>query len=89
MRLQSNRDRVLAVLAGNTNWVRGHDLARAAGLTHKQTIDALNSLLNGGLILRKNHKSTALWGALTLKDEPVDDSFKHLEQCWHRVVNRS
>lgn len=58
---QSVRRKVLDVIQAAPVPLRGRDVARLAGLGYKQTIDALNSLLDMERIERVGRKQTARW----------------------------
>lgn len=67
------RARVLAIVNEATRPLPGIEIARAAGIPYKPTIDALNMLLNYGKVHRIGRKHTARWtrantaGASTLR----------------------
>ena len=67
------RARVLAIVEKATRPLSGIEIARAAGIPYKPTIDALNMLLNYGKVHRIGRKHTARWtrvnaaGASTLR----------------------
>lgn len=58
---QTYRMRVLAVIDASDACHAGRDLAKATGLTYRQTIDALNALNNMGKVARTGRKFTARW----------------------------
>lgn len=64
---QSIRRKVFDVVQASPVPLRGRDVARLAGLNYKQTIDALNSLLDMERVERIGHKQTSRW---TKKAEP-------------------
>lgn len=58
---QSVRRKVLEVVQASPVPLRGRDVARLAGLNYKQSIDALNILLDMDRVERIGRKSTARW----------------------------
>lgn len=66
----TNRQRVLSVVADAQASMTGHEIATRAALTYRQTIDALNDLLNQGRIARTGRKFSARWAALAPLDDP-------------------
>lgn len=58
------RMRVLAVVNNTDQFFSGQQIAQLAGLTHKQTIDALNALNNMAKVARVGRKFTARWGRI-------------------------
>ena len=59
--VQTFRMRVLAVLESSPVTLTGREISLATGVPYKQTIDALNGLLNYGRVSRTGHKFTARW----------------------------
>lgn len=55
------RCRVLAVIEASASTMTGAEIAERAGLSYRQTIDALNALYNAGKIERTGRKFTARW----------------------------
>mgnify|MGYP001066133479 CR=1 FL=1 len=68
---QSVRRKVLEVVQASPVPLRGRDVARLAGLNYKQTIDALNSLLDMERVERVGRKQTARW-ARKAEPKPPD-----------------
>lgn len=58
---QSVRRKVLEVVQASPAPLRGRDVARLAGLNYKQSIDALNTLLDMERVERIGRKQTARW----------------------------
>lgn len=63
------RMRVLAVIESTDQFFTGQQVAQLAGLTHKQTIDALNALNNMEKVARTGRKFTARWGRVIPLDK--------------------
>lgn len=61
------RARVLAVVNRTPRPLTGIEIAKAAKVPYKSTIDALNSLLNNGKIERIGRKHTARWSWVSFK----------------------
>ena len=55
------RMRVLAVVESSPHALTGREIAQAACMSYKQTIDALNSLYNYGKVQRHGRKFMARW----------------------------
>ena len=55
------RQRVQSVIESAQACLTGHDIATRTGLTYRQTVDALNALVNQGRISRTGRKYTARW----------------------------
>lgn len=55
------RCRVLATMQDADTALTGSAIAQRAGLSYRQTIDALNALYNAGKIERTGRKFTARW----------------------------
>jgi hypothetical protein len=70
---QTYRMRVLAVIETADTFYTGQQLATLTGLTYKQTVDALNGLLNMEKVARTGRKFTSRWGRLpkTLDENPA------------------
>lgn len=58
---QTIRRKVFDVVQASPVPLRGRDVARLAGLGYKQTIDALNSLLDMERVERIGHKQSSRW----------------------------
>lgn len=65
------RMRVLAVIEASDAFFTGQQLAQLTGLTHKQTVDALNALNNMAKVARTGRKFTARWGRVP---RPLDEN---------------
>lgn len=78
------RLRVLAVVEASHGWMTGKQVADASGLTYKQSIDALNALLNAERVARTGRKFTARWGPLSLvtTHNAAAESFQLLTHCF-------
>ena len=79
----THRLRVLTVIQSTEGWITGLEVAQLAGLTHKQTIDALNALNNMEKIARIGRKFTAKWGRLVTPD-PDQDPLRALELAFRQ-----
>ncbi|CAB4154946.1 hypothetical protein UFOVP653_47 [uncultured Caudovirales phage] len=55
------RCRVLAIVSNADTALTGAAIADLAGLSYRQTIDALNALYNAGKVERTGRKFTARW----------------------------
>lgn len=71
--IKTYRLRVLAVLDNTPGFHTGQRIAQLAGLTYKQTIDALNALNNAERVARTGHKYTARWGRICEVQNPALD----------------
>lgn len=78
------RQRVLAVIADANACLTGHDIASRSGLSYRQTIDALNELLNQGRVARTGRKFSARWCPLT---DPIDP-LAALQAAMSKMVRR-
>jgi 2-methylcitrate dehydratase PrpD len=67
---QTYRQRVQLVIETANACLTGHAIADLTGLTYRQTVDALNALVNQGRIARTGRKFTARWCPLTTPDDP-------------------
>jgi hypothetical protein len=63
------RCRVLAVIEASPTQLTGKEIAKAAGASYRQTIDALNALYNAGKIERTGRKFTARWGRVQPQEQ--------------------
>jgi hypothetical protein len=80
------RCRVLAVIDAAPSPLTGQEIALAAGLSYRQTIDALNALYNAGKIERVGRKSTARWQRVT---PPKQHPLALLEAVFFRGFTRA
>ena len=55
------RAAVLRIVQASEQCQTGQAIAQATGLSYRQTVDALNALLNAGKIRRQGRKYTARW----------------------------
>lgn len=72
------RMRVLAVVESSPNALTGRDIAQAACMSYKQTIDALNALHNYGKVQRHGRKFMARWSRVLPQEHcmhPLDLMF--------------
>lgn len=76
------RCRVLAAVTEADTALTGHAIAQRAGLSYRQTVDALNALYNAGKIERHGRKFTARW-QVTKPAEP--HPLKMLEDIFLRL----
>lgn len=73
------RTTVLAVVTGQDGCLSGRQIALRAGLTYRQTIDALNALHNMDKVRRTGRKFTARWSRI----QPITHHPAHaLEQAF-------
>lgn len=79
----THRLRVLTVIQSTEGWITGQQVAQLAGLTHKQAVDALNSLLNMAKIARTGRKFTARWGRIVVPT-PDQDPLSALETAFRQ-----
>lgn len=76
------RMRVLAVVESSPNALTGRDIAQAACMSYKQTIDALNALYNYGKVQRHGRKFMARWSRVLPPDNrmhPLDLMFLRMK----------
>jgi hypothetical protein len=83
---QTYRTRVLAVIASSSHPLTGNEIAVAANLDYKQTIDALNALYNYGRVNRTGRKFMARWRrvpppAPVGQLHPLDLAFFRMKAC--------
>lgn len=78
------RSRVLAVIETAPDPLCGIQVAAIAGLTYKQTIDALNALHNLGKVSRDGRKFTARW----TRPEVTTNHLADLEAVFFRSYRR-
>ena len=62
-KLVSNRERVRAVVHASRTPMRAKLIAVRAGLTYRQTLEALMALYDVGKVFRRGRKFTAMWHA--------------------------
>lgn len=67
---QTIRNRILGVIEATFRPLTGKEVARAAGLPHKPTIDALNKLHDYGKVRRVGAKFTARWSVNKPEESP-------------------
>lgn len=76
---QTYRMRVLSVVEVANEPLTGREIAKAASLTYKQTIDALNALYNYGRVHRHGRKFMARWSCVRQNPpgelHPLDQMF--------------
>lgn len=77
---------MLAVIASSSHPLTGNEIAVAANLDYKKTIDALNGLLNYGRVSRTGHKFTARWSRVPHPApigqlHPLDLAFFRMKAC--------
>ena len=65
------RARILDVLEHATRPLSGMEVAKAAGLKYKTTIDGLNALLNYERVTRTGRKCVAKWSSNKPKVDPL------------------
>ena len=80
------RCRVLAVINASDTHMTGREIAAQAGVSYRQTIDALNALYNAGKIDRQGYKSTARWGKVRA---PEQSPIAFLESVFLRGLKRA
>lgn len=86
---ESIRAVVLKAVNDSEKWQYGRDVARAANLTYKQAIDALNALYNSDQIARDGHKFTAKWGPISLKVDPIKRvDFRLLDNVFYNICKK-
>ena len=76
------RMRVLAVVESSPNALTGRDIAQAACMSYKQTIDALNALYNYGKVQRHGRKFMARWSRVFPQEHcmhPLDLMFLRMK----------
>lgn len=79
----TNRQRVLGVINSAPDNLSGREVAQRAGLTHRQTLDALSDLHDQGLIVRHGRKSTSRWASKRHEHVPQAVAAAHdLEQAF-------
>jgi hypothetical protein len=61
-REQSHRARVLEVIEQADGFLTGHEVMKGAGISYKQTLNALCFLHNEGRVARDGRKFKARWG---------------------------
>lgn len=72
------RMRVLAVVESSPHALTGREIALAACMSYKQTIDALNALYNYGKVQRHGKKFMARWSRVLPQQHclhPLDEIF--------------
>ena len=67
----TNRTAVLNVVNNSTTQLTGNEISTRAGLTYRQTIDALNALHNMAKVRRTGRKFTARWSGLKPTTHPA------------------
>lgn len=72
------REAVLKIISTAPYPTTGLAISQAAGLTYRQTIDALNALHNMSRVTRTGRKFTARWSAVT----PIASPTLLLEQAF-------
>lgn len=76
------RMRVLAVVEASPNARTGQEIAQAARMSYKQTIDALNALYNYGKVQRTGKKFMARWSRVLPQQHclhPLDEIFLRMK----------
>ena len=83
------RSRVLDTVNRSHTWMSAAQVTKATGMTYKQTIDALNALLNEERVARKGRTFTAQWGGLhMIKPDPAVAASHLLEGFFHATASR-
>lgn len=83
----SYRAAVLAVVESSEGMMSGQDIARLAGLSYRQTVDALNALYNSARIARTGRKFTARWHRVRSDDANGCDTAL-LQRLMYRMIKR-
>ena len=81
-RIATYRMRVLAVVAQSPHALTGREIAAAACMSYKQTIDALNALYNYGKVQRHGRKFIARWSRVLPQEHcmhPLDLMFLRMK----------
>ena len=76
------RMRVLAVVEQSPHALTGREIAAAACMSYKQTIDALNALYNYGKVQRTGRKFMARWSRVLPQEHcmhPLDLMFLRMK----------
>ena len=76
------RMRVLAVVESSPHALTGREIALAACMSYKQTIDALNAIYNYGKVQRTGRKFTARWSRVQPQQHcmhPLDVMFLRMK----------
>lgn len=76
------RMRVLAVVESSPHALTGREIALAACMSYKQTIDALNALYNYGKVQRHGRKFMARWSRVLPRQHclhPLDEMFLRMK----------
>lgn len=76
------RMRVLAVVESSPHALTGREIALAACMSYKQTIDALNALYNYGKVQRHGRKFMARWSRVQPQQHclhPLDEMFLRMK----------
>jgi hypothetical protein len=76
------RARVRKALEGRTDLMSGRDVANAAGLPYKVTIDALGWLHDTGSVVRIGRKHNAAWALAESPAAIQPDPMCVLEALW-------
>ena len=79
----SLKEPILSVLRASADPMTGKEIAKAAGLGYKSTIDALDRLLNTEQVSRIGRKSAAKW-SMPRATSPAQAAATALEAMWHR-----
>ena len=66
----------------------GREIAERAGLSYKQTIDALNALYNHSRVARNGRKFMARWVPLPPAELPPDSPFVMLELAFRALMRK-
>ncbi len=84
---QTIRNRILGVVEAASRPLTGKEVARAAGIPYKPTIDALNKLHDYGKVRRIGAKFTARWAVN--RSEEVDDLLTRIMLSMSRQTGAS
>ena len=80
--ISTYRLRVLAVVESSAHALTGRQIALAACMSYKQTIDALNALYNYGKVQRTGKKFVARWSRV----QPQQQCMHHLDVMFLRMM---
>lgn len=78
------RATVLVVIEAATEPLTGHRVAELAGLTYRQTVDALNALHNSARIARAGRKFTARW--MPIPTPPTEPPHARIDEAMRALV---
>ena len=78
------RAAVLVVIEAATEPLPGHRVAELAGLSYRQTVDALNALHNHSRIARIGRKYTARW--MRVPPQPTENPYARLDEAMRSLI---